>query len=99
MGRVRRRGLSGRDPMKVAKMLPIRLRTLEAFFYLDGGRPHGYRDYTEELTEYLSDLFGGQPEHDYVGSVAAAAGTSLADWLKVVLPMDALGTLPKAPIS
>jgi hypothetical protein len=30
--------------------------------------------------------------------VPAADPTSLADWLKVVLPMDALGTLPKAPI-
>lgn len=69
----------------VAKRLPERFQSYEAWYFAPGGMPAGLQQYRWELAAYLTELLGYGPPDSYESMVQNAAAGPVSDWYKVML--------------
>ena len=75
-----------RDPLALAKKLPIRLRTLDAFLGWDDGGKSRYNRYLAEVADWLAEQPGiGVRDEDLAFTVAKRARCSAEDWYRLCL--------------
>lgn len=90
VGQVRKRGrLSpSTNVHAVAKLLPERLQSYEAWYFAPGGMPEGLRQYRRELFAFLAEFLGREPSDQYVSMVQNAAAGPVSDWYRVMLSRE-----------
>ena len=74
------------DPILLAKILPIKLRTFESWLRTENGQATGLRDYTFALLDWLSEtLHVSEVPDGLVSEVMRYGPGAPSDWYRGVL--------------